>query len=151
MGEEFTKKCETIFRQIEETYPDYQFIYKPEELYSDGEFKPAMRVRLLIAGCIYQIFIFPETTWDCVQKMIKIRKEQFQDDTCAICYEKVGSGLACFDCNNWQCEKCTMTLFRNGKGVITCPFCRKSKGYKIPDHALELFATYFRNNMFPHK
>ncbi len=149
MEEEFMKNYETILKQLSETYPDYTFSYEPDIVCSNEDVRPAIRLRIIIANCTHQFFIFPNTTWEDIARRINIREYQFQDNICAVCRNEAESGMVCHECGNWQCNVCAIGSFRSGKGIITCPSCGETSGHQLSnDFEVEIYAAYVNRKLF---
>ena len=59
-----------------------------------------------------------------------------EGDECEICYKHT-KRISCTKCNNMICRECYISLFQEGHGIITCPYCRTQHGtYRLPHQVL---------------
>lgn len=56
-----------------------------------------------------------------------------KEGICEICFEN-HMHVACDKCGQRFCDECYIRLFKDGQGVITCPFCRKVTGRRLTDN-----------------
>ena len=61
-------------------------------------------------------------------------------DDCSICTKPTKGKTCCTRCSKDWCIDCYIELFKVGRGVITCPFCRESCGFVQPPYMIEIAA-----------
>ena len=74
-----------------------------------------------------------------------IQKEQKEE--CQICSNYITTNVSCNRCANNYCIECYIEIYRHGKGIITCPFCRFTYGNKIPDTLIDLGIKQIKNEI----
>ena len=106
-------------------------IYKLE--YERNNKNGFVEIRLNDSKCI--ITIRTDSIWSKIKFQLDNYLKNFSEITCGICsidYNK--NKISCSNCNGLYCEECYIQLFKQGKGIITCPYCRNKYGhYKSPD------------------
>lgn len=123
-------KCITIKKIIEKKYNDTNFIY---EMNNDTRF-----VEIIINNQS-KITILRDNTVSEILKHIKTKLDStWQKQNCDICFEKINKRVSCSKCSNYYCSNCYINIFKTGKGIITCPFCRYSYGTKMNDFMLPM-------------
>jgi hypothetical protein len=125
--DKYNKRCDVIRRLILTTYADttFEFIRNTDTLYIEVNINNNSKISLL-----------PNNTWDEVKRHINKKIKGFTDD-CIICCEKMENSVSCPKCSNNFCGKCYIKLYRVGKGIITCPHCRREEGVNLTEYAIE--------------
>ena len=89
----------------------------------------------------------------CAELEWKIQKlNTKQPGTCPICFTDASGISGCYlvSCNNCcfeYCCGCYLKLFKLGKGIITCPFCRHKIGIFHPEPMLQMAINVLEANI----
>ena len=83
------------------------------------------------------ITILHDNTWDEIKRHINKKILGFKGD-CGICCKKINKNVTCNKCSNNCCVNCYINLFKFGKGIITCPYCKYSFGILTPDYMMDV-------------
>ena len=130
------KRSNTIKNLIKNHYPNDVFQFN--EL---GE---------IVINTKSTITILPDNSWKQIKmyidKKISVQRNGISDD-CIICFEKIQKNVTCPKCTNNICSECYINIFVNGKGVITCPHCRYSYGYKMSDCMLKTMVEEIKHKL----
>lgn len=54
------------------------------------------------------------------------------DEDCLICFNKLTKKILCNKYGNFWCNQCYYNIFCSNEGLIICPFCRDTYGWKNP-------------------
>jgi len=130
--DKYDKKCNIIKNLILTFYRNYKidFIRNPETLYIE-----------VVINNISNITLLPDNNWNEIKrhidkKIIVLCNGILED--CIICCESIQKNVTCPKCSNNWCGECYINLFKNGKGVITCPHCRFSFGNRMPEDMIQM-------------
>lgn len=96
------------------------------------------------------ISIDEDNTWDEIKRHIDVKLSDKKDKDCSICdttfVGKIGR-VTCNKCSGEYCTNCYINIFRTGKGIMPCPFCRHSIGVEHPDDLIEPAIERIRNTL----
>jgi len=79
-----------------------------------------------------------------------INKKNSDLEECMICCNEMITNVSCNKCANNYCVECYIKIYENGRGIITCPFCRFSYGNLIPSHLIKLGIQQIKNKLYLH-
>jgi len=68
--------------------------------------------------------ILHHNTWDEIKRHINTIISKNKEINCRICCDKIKSRTGCTKCASDWCHECYINMFKTGKGIIKCPFCR---------------------------
>lgn len=131
-SKEFVKydnRCNVIKNLILKNYKNnkFDFIRNPETLYIE-----------VIINDISNITLLPDIKWNEIKRHIE-KKLNGIDENCIICCKAIEKNVTCPKCSNNWCGKCYINLFKHGKGIIICPYCRFTFGKKIPEYMIDSY------------
>ena len=96
------------------------------------------------------ISIVEDNTWDEIKRHIDVKLSDKKDKDCSICDNtfagKIGR-VTCNKCAGEYCSNCYINIFRIGKGIMPCPFCRDTIGVEHPDYLIEPLIEKLRNTL----
>ena len=78
------------------------------------------------------LLLTEKLTLSIAQRLIELSQKNM---LCPICMN-ADVHVLCHNCAQGMCGKCYIELFRNGKGLFMCPFCRKTTGQVISNNEL---------------
>ncbi len=87
-----------------------------------------------------EITILPNNTWKEIKRHIFVKLDTLKNgisEPCIICFEKIKTNITCTKCSNNWCGNCYLDMFKNGKGIISCPHCRNTIGEKLPEFLIK--------------
>ena len=127
--EKYDKRCVVIKNLILKNYTNstFEFIRNPDTLCIEVVINNNSKISLL-----------PDNTWDEIKRHINKKIRGFDGDDCPICYSNIEKAVSCARCSNNWCGECYIKIFKQGKGVITCPHCRYSYGNTMPEYMLKM-------------
>ena len=120
--DKYDKRCNVIKNLILKDYINdkFDFIRNPETLYIE-----------IVINNNSKITLLPDNNWKEIKrhidKKIIVQCNGISED-CIICCKSIQQNVTCPKCSNNYCGECYINIFKNGKGVITCPHCRHSHG-----------------------
>ncbi len=131
----YEKKCNIIKNLISNDYKNnkFKFIKNPETLYIE-----------IIIDNNSKITLLPDNNWKEIKRHInkkityKASVHNGSSDNCPICYEAIKMNVTCPKCSNNYCSECYINIFKEGKGIITCPHCRFSYGNRMSEHMIQI-------------
>jgi hypothetical protein len=120
--EDYNKNVNIIKSLVNKTYKNYNI-----------KFIKNIETNLIEINIFdFKITILQNDKWNKIKKHIEHKLNGFSGE-CSICLNKIIKNVSCNNClNNW-CGDCYINLFKNGKGIIICPYCRFSFGENIQD------------------
>ena len=95
----------------------------------------AVRRFMFVSANNFRFSVFEDSVWKDVQRTLLRKMRPTDDCGCHICSEEFTSRnipLSCNTCGNEFCLECYIRLFEHGQGMIICPWCRESTGFKMP-------------------
>ncbi len=104
-------------------------------------------VELNLGNTRYTSSIIRNTTWKKIKKLIDNRLYHNKKEECAICCNQMIKKVDCNGCTNTFCGHCYIDIFKQNKGLIVCPFCRFTTGYKQSDWAIEMGVQMIKNKL----
>ena len=127
--EKYLEKCKITMCLIKSEFPDVKLEYSMHE--------DLVQLFINDRGTVC---LKPDCKWNNIKRSIdKIIGRKF-DKECSICCNKtVKQNCFCECCSNSWCPQCYIDIFRQGKGLIKCPFCRHHIiGEEFPDFMVEI-------------
>ena len=137
--DDYDKRCGVMKNLILQEYTDHEFEFsRNRNLY----------VEVLINNRS-NILLLPDSTWKEVKRHIatKIERQSGGHGDCNICFEKIKKDVSCTKCASSWCGECYIDLFRTGRGIITCPYCRYSWGSATPDDMIPICINEIRQKL----
>lgn len=130
--DKYDKKCNMIKKLILKDYVNdkFEFIRNSETLHIEIIINNKSKITLLRNNSYEEIKRH-------IEKKITVQHDGISED-CIICREIIQKNVTCSKCSNNYCGKCYINLFKNGKGVITCPHCRYSFGDTMPEYMVQM-------------
>lgn len=108
--------------------------------YINNEFKFIENKESLLITIIIDnsssITILPDNNWNDIKRHID-RKIKGANKNCLICCNKVKIKVSCNKCSQDYCSECYINLFKVGKGIIVCPFCKYSFGIRMSEYMVQ--------------
>ena len=65
-----------------------------------------------------------DNTWDEITRHIDSCLKEDKGLNCQICQESIINRTGCTKCSADWCVECYINIFKTGRGIIKCPFCR---------------------------
>jgi hypothetical protein len=126
----YENKCAIIKKIIEQKYSDVNFIYDVND--DSGLIE-------IIINNQSKMTILRDNTVSEILRHIKTKLDiTWKEQDCGVCFEKINKRVSCPKCSNYYCSNCYINIFKTGKGIIACPFCRYSYGTMMTDLILSL-------------
>lgn len=89
------------------------------------------------------------TNWNIVKRQISKAYETINSDKtkliCQICMEDDIKLVGCNMCAENFCVECYINIFKEGKGIVRCPFCRNEYGYLQSEDMISKSIKIIRN------
>lgn len=131
------------------TYPslelDFEFDVVPT---SCGEEEEYMTAVWASDNSKCSVSVTPSSTWKEVKRNIDKKLEaEGVEWSCTICTEACNVRVSCNTCSLEVCGNCYVRNFEVGKGIVTCPFCRKKTGVSLSDLDVENGARMIRDKI----
>jgi hypothetical protein len=122
----YDKKVEDIKAKLAIEFKHENFKY---QIYADPV-RGVPRTRIILYKRM--LTIGPDTTWSSITKFIDASKAPHVPG-CEACESKSINGppVTCNKCSGMFCIDCYLKIFKNGKGIITCPYCGDKYGIKL--------------------
>ncbi len=80
--------------------------------------------------------LLPNKTWIDTKRVIdKLLRDEYKVNSgdCNICSKPININVSCPECGNKYCSDCYIKIFKKGKGIITCPYCKFKYGNVMSD------------------
>lgn len=139
--DKYDKRCNVIKNIIIKNYinDNFEFIRNPETLYIE-----------IVINNNSKISLLPDSNWKEIKrhidKKIIVQRNGISQD-CIICCETIQKNVTCPKCSNNYCGECYINLFKNGKGVITCPHCRYTYGNTMSEYNIQLGVNEIKHEL----
>ena len=139
--DKYDKRCNVIKNLILKDYINdkFDFIRNPETLYTEIVINNNSKITILL-----------DSNWKEIKrhidKKIIVQRNGISQD-CIICYETIQKNVTCPKCSNNYCDECYINLFKSGKGVICCPFCKYSYGNTMSEYMIQMGVNEIKHKL----
>lgn len=134
----YNKRCEIIKNLLLKEYKNIRFKF----VRNVGTLE-----MVVVINDIYTITLLSNNTWNEIKRNIDQKISENKDEICYICSEKMIKPVSCNKCSKSYCCMCYINLFKNNRGIITCPNCRYSIGKETPDYMMETCINEIRRKL----
>ncbi len=137
----YVKRCLVIKKCLDKEFADYQ----PEMTFNEdinlfiiSLYNPKRKCRIIVS-------LLRDTKWHKLKKYIYKRIDEIDETECQICNGTIMKIRPnCNKCGNSYCGECYINIFKFGRGIVRCPFCRWKYGSELPDQLIDIGVCMLR-------
>jgi hypothetical protein len=97
-------------------------------------------------GKKWEILINEDSSYTDIKRNINKFLTTEREMICEICTEYMPKRVGCNVCGNGYCTSCYINIFKAGKGVMSCPYCKTIVGTHCPDFYMDVFVAQMKYN-----
>ena len=137
-----------ISQLLQRTYPTLTFAYTFKAIYGENGVEYHMLAESTDPQ--FSVAISPVSRFADIRRIVDGKLNQAisgldQRITCSLCTEDSRRSVSCNRCGGSMCVECMARCFEEGRGLITCPFCRLRTGREHNETAVAMGAAEIRS------